>query len=332
MISLSALPMLHRLPRALFLASAVCLVSQCEKQAPAGATPGKPLATVAGTTVTEQDLLDEAAWRRANNQAVPPATELLQEIVNRLALVEKAKQTGVADDAATQRRIQSVIIASLREKEFDAALAKVTVADEEVAAAYEARKSEFASPGLDRFAILFQSADAKATDARKAEARKLLEDGIAQSDAQPAAGGRGPAAGGFGPVAARHSEDQVSRYKGGDIGWIETAAKETRLPANVIEAGRALEKGKRSGVIEAADGFYVIMKTDARPGGERPLDQVTDSLRQQLLRDKRRALEEGFLADALKLSKATIDTAAAAKVTLPDAPPAPAATPELSPP
>ena len=332
MIPLSALPMLHRLPRALFLASAVCLVSQCEKQAPAGATPGKPLATVAGTTVTEQDLLDEAAWRRANNQAVPPAPELLQEIVNRLALVEKAKQSGVADDAATQRRIQSVIISSLREKEFDAALAKVTVADEEVAAAYEARKSEFASPGLDRFAILFQAADSKATDARKAEARKLLEDGIAQSDAQPATGGRGPAAGGFGQVAARHSEDQVSRYKGGDIGWIETAAKETRLPENVIEAGRALEKGKRSGVIEAADGFYVIMKTDARPGGERPLDQVTDSLRQQLLRDKRRALEESFLADALKLSKASVDTAAAAKVTLPDAPPAPGTTPELSPP
>jgi parvulin-like peptidyl-prolyl isomerase len=322
----------RRLTRALLLASTVCLVSQCEKQAPAGATPGKPLATVAGTTVTEQDLLEEAAWRRANNQAVPPAPELLQEIVNRLALVEKAKQAGVADDASTKRRIQSVIIASLREKEFDAALAKVTVADEEVAAAYEARKSEFASPGLDRFAILFQAADAKATDARKAEARKLLEDGMTQSDAQPAAGGRGPAAGGFGQVAARHSEDQVSRYKGGDIGWIETGAKETRLPAKVIEAGRALEKGKRSGVIEAADGLYVIMKTDARPGGERPLDQVTDSLRQQLLRDKRRTLEEGFLADALKLSKATVDTAAAAKVTLPDAPPAPAATPELSPP
>jgi peptidyl-prolyl cis-trans isomerase C len=132
--------------------------------------------------------------------------------------------------------------------------------------------------------------------------------------------------------AAQHSEDQVSRYKGGDIGWIETGAKETRLPAKVIDAGRALEKGKRSGVLEAADGYYVILKTDARPGGARPLEEVADNLRQQLLREKRRALEEGFLAGALTLSKASIDTDAAAKVTLPNNPaPAPAA-PELSPP
>lgn len=326
---------LRRLSRFLFLSSAVCLVSQCEKPAPATAAgaSGPALATVAGQAITEKDLLQEAEWRRSNNQAVPPAPELLQEMVNRLALVEKAKRDGVADDPATQRRIQSVIVASLRAKQFDAELAKVAVSDEEIAKAYEARREEFTRPGLDRFAILFQTADAKASDARKAEAKKKLEDALVLADANPAPGGRGPAAGGFGQVAAQHSDDQVSRYKGGDIGWIETGAKETRLPANVIEAGRALEKGKRSGVIEAADGYYVILKSDARPGGARPLEEVADNLRQQLLRDKRRAMEEGFLADAISSSKASIDTAAAAKVSLPDSPPAPAnAAPELSPP
>lgn len=328
---------LRRLSRFLFLSSAVCLVSQCEKPAPATAAgaSGPALATVAGQAITEKDLLQEAEWRRSNNQAVPPAPELLQEMVNRLALVEKAKRDGVADDPATQRRIQSVIVASLRAKQFDAELAKVAVSDEEIAKAYEARRAEFTRPGLDRFAILFQAADAKASDARKAEAKKKLEDALVLADANPAPGGRGPAAGGFGQVAAQHSDDQVSRYKGGDVGWIETGAKETRLPANVIEAGRALEKGKRSGVIEAADGYYVILKSDARPGGARALEEVADNLRQQLLRDKRRAMEEGFLADAISSSKASIDTAAAAKVSLPDSgsPPAPANTaPELSPP
>lgn len=322
----------RRLTRVLFLSAAVCLVSQCEKPAPAAAATGKALATVAGQAISEKDLLQEAEWRRSNNQAVPAAPELLKEMAHRLALVEKAKQSGVADDPETQRRIQSVIIASLREKQLDAELAKVAVTDEEVAKAYEAKREEFTRAGLGRFAILFQVADAKASDARKAEAKKRLEDAIALADAQPAAGGRGPAAGGFGQVAAQHSEDQVSRYKGGDIGWIETGAKETRLPANVVEAGRALEKGKRSGVLEAADGYYVILKTDARPGGARPLEEVADNLRQQLLREKRRALEEGFLADALTLSKASIDTEAAAKVTLPASPQPAANSPELSPP
>lgn len=322
----------RRLTRVLSLSAAVCLVSQCEKPAPAAAATATALATVAGQTITEKDLLQEAEWRRSNNQAVPAAAELLNEMVNRLALVEKAKQSGVADDAETQRRIQSVIIASLREKQLDAELAKVAVTDEEVAKAYEDKRDELTRPGLDRFAILFQAADAKASDARKAEARKRLEDAIVLADANPAPGGRGPAAGGFGQVTAQHSDDQVSRYKGGDIGWIETGAKETRLPANVIDAGRALEKGKRSGVLEAADGYYVILKTDARPGGARPLEEVADKLRQQLLREKRRAFEEGFLADALELSNADIDADAAAKVTLPDSPAPVPAAPVLSPP
>ncbi len=318
--------------RVLLISTAVCLVSQCEKPAPAAAAKGKTLATVAGQAITDQDLLQEAEWRRSNNQAVPAAPELLQEMADRLALVEKAKQAGIADDPETKRRIQSVIIASLREKQLEAEIAKIAVTDEEIAKAYEARREEFSQPGLDRFAILFQAADAKASDARKAEAKQRLEQAIALADANPATGGRGPAAGGFGQVAAQNSDDQVSRYKGGDIGWIETAAKETRLPASVIEAGRALEKGKRSGVLEAADGYYVILKTDARPGGMRPLEQVADNLRQQILRDKRRAAEEAFLADALRLAKADIDEAAAAQVVLPASPPPAAAGPELSPP
>jgi peptidyl-prolyl cis-trans isomerase C len=321
------------LPRAIALCATACLVSQCEKSATTGA-PAKEdaLATVAGQAITEKDLIQEAEWRKANHQAVPAAPELLKEMANRLALVEKAKQSGITDDPETQRRVQSIIIARLREKQLDAELAKVTVSAEELKAAYDSRSAEFARKGLDRFAILFQAADAKASDARKAEAKKRLEDAIALADATPAPGGRGPAAGGFGQVAAQHSDDQVTRYRGGDVGWIESDAKEARLPGNVLEAGRALQKGKRSSVLEAADGFYVIMKTDARAGGARPMEEVADNLRQQLLREKRRALEEQFLAEALQTSKASFNADAAAKVTLPAAPaPAPAA-PELSPP
>lgn len=301
--------------KAIVLCAAACFLSHCRKAEET--TAQGALAVVAGRAVTEQDLLKEAEWRKANHQEVPAAPQLLKELVERLALVEKAKRTGLADDPDTLRRIQSLLIVRLREKELETQLSKVSVSDEDLARAYEARRVEFARKGLDRFSILFQAVDSKASDQRRAEARKRLEEGVALADANPSPGGRGPAASGFGSTAIQYSEDQASRYRGGDIGWVESDAKDTRWPSNLLEAGRALEKGRRSGIIETPEGFYVVMKTDSRPGGERPLEEVAEGLRQQLLRDRKLAIEEAFVADALKLSNAEIHAGAADKVKLP---------------
>ena len=297
--------------------AAVCLLCQCKKAAPS-ATAGDPsLAVVAGQRITAKDLCAEAEWRRANNQAVPDAEALLKEMVNRLAMIERAKQSGVADEPDTRRRVESLLIARLREQQLDSEIAKLTVTDEELAAAYKARSEEFTRKGLDRFAILFQAAQSKMTDERRAEARKRLQDALVLTDANPAPGGRGPAAAGFGAVAIDHSDDQSSRYRGGDIGWIESDAKPGRFPDSVIAAGRSLKTGTRSDILECDDGYYVIMKTESRPGGARPLAEIGDRLRLGLLHDKQRACEDRFIAKALELAKTEMDRPAARKVTLP---------------
>jgi parvulin-like peptidyl-prolyl isomerase len=315
----------------LCLLAAVGLSSQCEK-APVATTVPAPdtLAVVAGQAITKEDLLAEARWRQAKRQPVPAPAELLQEMVNRLALVERARQAGLADEPETKRRIESVLIARLREQQLDAELAKVEISEEELAAAYQDRLAEFSQAALDRFAILFQEVDAKASEARRAEARQRLESGLAQAAAAPAGGGRGPAASGFGATAIDFSDDQISRHRGGDIGWVAEATESPRVPAEVLAAGRALELGARSGAIETAQGFYAIMKTDSRPGGARPLEQVAGELKQTLLREKRRATEERFLAEAIRAAAATLDTAAASRVEIPVSPRTPAS--EIAPP
>lgn len=295
--------------------ASVWLLAHCGKS-PSKSTQGEKLAVVAGHAITAEDLVKEAEWRRAGNQAVPAPEVLLEEMVHRMAMVERAKQSGIGSDPETKRRIESLLIAGLREKELDAQLAKVEVTDEEIAASYEARREEFSRKALDRFAILFQSAQSKLSDERRAESRARLESAISLAEANPATGGRGPAASGFGAVASDHSDDQASRYRGGDIGWVEAGA-ETRLPAAVIEAGRALKKNAHSGIIDTEDGFYVIMKTDERPGGVRPLEEISERLRNSLLDEKRLAVEKRFIAEALKLSKAEMNPSAARKVVLP---------------
>jgi hypothetical protein len=305
------------LPTLSLCCAALCLLSQCNKPASTSAAGAAPLAVVAGQRITAQDLCAEAEWRKANNQFVPEAEVLLKEMVNRRAMIERAKHSGVADEPDTRRRIESLLIARLRERQLDAELAKVAVTDEELTAAYKTRAAEFTRKGLDRFSILFQAAQAKMSAARRSEARKRLATATDLADANPAPGGRGPAAAGFGAVAIDHSDDQTSRYRGGDIGWIETTAKQTRWPDTVLDAGRALKTGTRSDILECDDGYYVIMKTDSRPGGARPFAEIAERLRQSLLHEKQRACEERFVAQALELAKVEMDGAAARKVTLP---------------
>jgi hypothetical protein len=76
--------------------------------------------------------------------------------------------------------------------------------------------------------------------------------------------------------------------------------------------------------------LYVIMKTDARPGGARPFEEVAERVRQGLLLEKRRSLEERFVADALAAAKVTQNPEAARQVTLPVTE-APAAQPSAPP-
>lgn len=312
--------MSRRLLQLLCLSALASLSSQCKK-APSAAAPAPSgeaaLATVAGQPITKSDLLREAEWRKANHQPVPAPAELLTEMVNRLALLERAKKAGLADEPDTKRRLESVLIAQLRKKQLEEEIAKVSISDEEVAAAYQSRQAEFSQEALERFAILFQAVDGKASEARRAEARQRLEAGLAQAKDSPATGGRGPAATGYGATAIEFSDDQASRHRGGDIGWQTADGGTARVPGAVLQAGRALEMGVSSGVIETAQGFYAIMKTDARPGGARPLDEVANDLKQTLLRDKRRAVEERFLADAIGSAAVTVDTAAASRIELP---------------
>lgn len=309
----------RRLVSLLCLAAVTGALTQCKKASVSTTTPASEtvLAVVAGRNITATDLREEAEWRKANHQPVPAAEVLLDEMVQRLAMVERARAAGLEKETDTRRRLESVLISRLRERELEDAVAKVSVSDEEVRASYEARKTEFSRKGLDRFALLFQALPAKSSDARKSEARQRLEAGLAAADAAPVQGGRGPAASGFGAVAAEYSDDQSSRYRGGDIGWIETDAAETRWPAEVIKAGRALQANTRSAIIEDAGGLYVIMKTDARPGGARPFEEVAERLRQGLVLEKRRAIEERFVADALAAAKVTQNPEAARQVTLP---------------
>lgn len=296
---------------------ALALLTGCDRGETLAVEEGTVLARVGERVITDEDLRVEAGWRRDNNQFVPPPAELLEEMVERAAMIERARRDGLHEDPEVRRRMESQLIHGLRRQTVEPALNAIEIPDEELRATYEDRIEDFTRKGMDRFAILFVAAHEKSSATKRAEARERLEQALAGHTAQPAPGGRGPAAGGFGQIAVEISEDQASRYRGGDIGWIGDDVEDTRFPEAVLAAGRGLEVGSPSDVIETAEGYYAILKTDARQGGARPFEEVAAELRTSLLRERRREFEKDFVAEAIEQAGVEMNAEAAADIELP---------------
>jgi parvulin-like peptidyl-prolyl isomerase len=179
---------------------------------------------------------------------------------------------------------------------------------------------------------LVQRVDPKASEAKRAEARARIEEARRLALARPAAVERASGVPGFGALAVDYSDDQTSRYRGGDIGWLDTGGMVARWPKQVLEAAYALEQGKTSEVIQTDDGFYLAMKTDSRPGSVVPFVQVEASLRQSLLVRKRHEADVAVRQEAIRLVPSEINRAALSTVELPAAGLASATNRDLKPP
>lgn len=291
--------------------AAVLLLASCANRE----TP-EFLAKVGDRLITAEDLQKEAGHRRRNGEPVPGRELLLREMVQFEALIQRARKTGLADDPAVQREIGLVLISELRERELDKQWESLRVSTNETRAEYERNLAEYSEPAKARAAVLFLECNPKATAAKRGDVRARLEEARRRALENPAPGGRGAAASGFGALAIQFSDDQASRYRGGDIGWLDAGNFEYRWPRPVLEAAYELKKGGISEVLEAEGGFYLVMKTDERPASVTPYARVEAVLRHSLLLKKRRELEEAFRQETIRLAGVQMNEKALAAVEL----------------
>ncbi len=286
------------------------------------ATPsGSPtLATAGGEVLTVADFQKEAERRLAKNLPVPEKAVLIDDMLGRMAALARAKEAKLQTDPETKREMENILIGKLRAQELETLLNNLTVTEQELQAAYAAGTEKFSRPAKVRLALLHLTGDPKMSEGKRAELRTQMEEGLKKAAAAPTTGGRGGAAMGFGTVAVDYSDDQVSRYRGGDIGWLDAGVFSYRWPKAVLEAGYALEKGATSGIIETDNGVFVVMKTDFRDGATSSFAEAKTALSRDLLAKKRADTEAAFLAANRTLSHAQIKADVLATVTIPTTP------------
>lgn len=276
-----------------------------------------PLARVGGVAITQADFDFEVQRRVAARRPVGDPRSVIQELIERQAMLQEAARAPWMNEPEARRERENQLLAQWLERTLQAEKSRLSVSEEEVRARFRERVADFTRPAMVRLAILFrrnspQDTQEKAEDLveslRKARQEFLGDRSAATQN------GRIP---GFGSVAAKASEDTVSRYRGGDLGWMDAASKEFRVPAAVVEAGNALPVHGVSDVLRTEQGLYVVMKQDERGAQTMSYEDAGPALRRALLRQKEEAVEKDFRSNLLVRIPVSIDTDRVARLTLP---------------
>ncbi|MCF7847285.1 MAG: peptidylprolyl isomerase [Kiritimatiellales bacterium] len=276
----------------LAVAAMLLVCASCEKRPPQ-AEPEGVVARIGGRVVTVDDIRAEALRRQAIHRPVLSKEKLLEHLLAEEALLLRAQRERLAEDPGIKQEIDRLLAMRLRGRALTDKLKSVAVSEEEIKKEYQRHINKYIRPALDRIAVLFLRVEKNASDEKKQQIHGRMAAALKQAEQLPEKNG-------FGSLAISCSDDQLSRYRGGDTGWIARGQSSARLPELALEVGRALAKGSMSDVLETGEGLYLVMKTDFRPCSTTAYEQVRGSLRHSLLADRRRSIEEQYLDECVQ--------------------------------
>ncbi|MGH7968620.1 MAG: peptidylprolyl isomerase [Limisphaerales bacterium] len=218
----------------------------------------------------------------------------LTEMVRSEAAALKAKAAGYETRPEIKAELER--LATLRFKEDE--LAKRQPAEptrEEIEAYYRTNQARFSTPERVRAALIFLSVPSNASSERAAETRARAEE--LRVEALKGSSNEQ----GFGRLAQKYSEDQATRYRGGDLGFMTVAELAERLGPELAKAVSALTgPGSVSLPLQGSGGLYLLKCISRESATCRPLSEVRDGVAYLLRRGKEAEAEREFYADCAR--------------------------------
>ncbi len=158
---------------------------------------------------------------------------------------------------------------------------QVTPSEDDLKTYYEQNIKLFQAPEERHVSHIVVNVDAAAPAADKAKAKAKAEALLAEVRKNPAS---------FADVARKSSDDAGSAPNGGDLDWLTKDA----LGAPIGPAVFAMKAGEISDLVEAPDGFHILLLQAVRGGAAKPYAEV----RAQIDDSKRKELAQAAYASA----------------------------------
>lgn len=213
---------------------------------------------------------------------------VIEEMIRFEALLAKAKAAGYDHDPGVVAGVNRMIAARFQEDQLANQIGpKATVSEEEVRDYYQKNADTFATSERVRAAVICWKMPPKATPEKKSELLARAEAVLAEARKTDATG--------FAGLVQKYSEDQATRYRGGDTGWLRRDERAAHWDAMLIDRVFALAKpGELSPIISTQYGLYIARLMERTPADVLPLDQVKDRIAYAISQERRQRLEEQF--------------------------------------
>jgi len=266
------------------------------------------VAVVDGKPLPRSVLEAELARLSRHGRPADPQ-KVLEDLIQRERLVARAVRLGLEQDPEAQRSIQTILITRLKERELEPKIRALNISDEDVQAAKHTLNGRKVLLPQVRLAALRLQFNPKASAAKMKEAEARLEEARAKAQALAAE------TVGFGRLAIDYSDDDTTRYRGGDLGWLETDPSRYHFDEAMLKAGFGLKNaGEISPIIHGKDGLYLVRAIDRREAAATASNAADDLARHRATIEKRRALENAFAEETRQLIPVTVNSAAAEKL------------------
>jgi parvulin-like peptidyl-prolyl isomerase len=277
------------------LTAGLCL-SGCGRAKQGGSLPPNAVAVVGDQVITAEAFQTELA-RRARlvpGRGADPKEKqaLLEEMIRQEVLYQKALAAGYDQDPQIVAGLKRMIAARFQEDQL-ARLGRPKISPEDIADYYRKNPERFGTPEKVRAALIEIKVARTASSQKRADTAKMADTLLAEARATATPDGT------FGLLAQMHSEDQASRYRGGDIGWLTVG--DTNLswdPAVTAAIFKLAQPGELAPVIETPAAFYLVKLVERQPASLRSLEEVKDGIEYLVAREKEQQQQENIHARA----------------------------------
>ena len=275
--------------------SGVLGLSGCGRAERSESLPANAVAVVGTQVITADVFKAELAHRALSvpaRYADPKEKKaLLDEMVRMEVLHQRALSAGYDKDPEIAARLKRMIVTQYQKDQL-AKLGHARVDAEDIADYYRGHPERFGTPEKVRVALIELRIAHTATAEKRAEMAEKARALLAEANTSRTTDGT------FGLLAQTHSENQASRYRGGDIGWLTVGDTNVPwAPALLAAIFQLAQPGDLAPVIETPTVFYLVKLVERRSASMRPLEEVKDGIEYLVFREKEQQQQEALYAE-----------------------------------